>query len=94
MDTPEYEETDLTDCLESTLSVLTHELKQVELERRYATLPCIPCHPGELNQVFVNLSMNACQALTPPGRITLRSWHDATFVYVKLPTTATVSPPN
>ena len=84
VDTPEYEETDLIDCLESTLSVLTHELKNVALERKYGTLPSIPCHPGELNHLFANLLMNACQAVSPPGRITLRSWHDDTFAYVEI----------
>ncbi len=82
VDTPSYETADLSDCLESALTILTHELKDVAtIQREYQPLPQILCNPGELNQVFLNLLRNAGQALTPPGRITLKSWHDDGFVY-------------
>ncbi len=83
VDLHEYEETDPLICLESALSVLTHELKDVAtVERGYEKLPPIPCHPGELNQVFLNLLRNAGQELTSPGVIILKSWFDDEHVYV------------
>ena len=85
VDAPEYEVIDLTACLESALSIVNNELKYVAtIDKDHGKLPLIYCHSGQLNQVFLNLLTNAGQAVTPPGRITLRSWHDAGFVYVSV----------
>lgn len=50
--------------LESTLTVLQSELKKgVLVEKQFAGIPPVSCNPGEINQVFLNLIVNACQAL-------------------------------
>ncbi len=83
VDSDEYEETDPLLCLESALGMLTYEFKSVAtVERAYDLLPSIPCHPGELNQVFLQLLRNARQALNMPGVITVKSWFDDEFVAV------------
>ncbi len=83
IDSPEYEEADPTTCLESALNIVTNDLQQLAtVVRDIAPLPPISCHPGELNQVFMNILLNAGQAVTPPGTITLRSRHDDDFVFV------------
>ena len=83
VDAPEYEATDITTCLEDAFKMVRDELKDVaDIDKQYQKLPPVPCHPGQLNQVFLNLLLNAGQAVTPPGRITLKSRHDAGFVYV------------
>ena len=82
VDAPSYEMADLSACLESAVVILTHELNDVAvITKEYGKLPPILCNPGELNQLFLNLLRNAAQAVTPPGRITLRSWYDDGFVY-------------
>lgn len=54
----------LTEGLDSTLKVLQNELKQgINVNCLFEPIPPIHCNPGELNQVFLNLIMNACQAL-------------------------------
>jgi two-component system, NtrC family, sensor kinase len=59
------------------------ELQAVSsIEKEYGELPEIFCHPGQVNLVFMNLLINAGQAVTPPGRITLTSRHDDDYVYV------------
>ena len=85
IDAPEYEEADLISCLESALNIVTNEIKYVAtVVRETEPLPPVYCHPGQMNQVFMNLLLNARQALTPPGTITLRSGHDAGFVWVAI----------
>ena len=45
----------------------------ISLERRYGALPEVRCYPGRLNQVFLNLLMNACDALEDGGTITVKT---------------------
>ena len=83
VDAPEYEETDLTTCLESALNIVRNELKYVAtVVSEIKPLPPVPCHPGQMNQVFMNLLLNAAHAVTPPGVITLQTWHDEESVFV------------
>ena len=55
--------------LESTLLILKHRLKanqkrpEIDVAKQYGNLPEIPCYPGQLNQVFMNLLANAIDAL-------------------------------
>ena len=46
---------------------------QVEFLESYDDLPNVPCHPSELNQVFLNLLTNAMQAVGPKGTIWVAS---------------------
>jgi signal transduction histidine kinase len=64
----ELKTVDVHEGLESTLSVLRHELKyKVVVEKNYDNnLPEITCYPNQLNQVFINILMNAIQALDLP----------------------------
>jgi PAS domain S-box-containing protein len=87
LDTTEYEKADLTTCLEGALTIVSNELKYVAVvTKEYQPLPPILCHPGQLNQVFLNLLINAGHAVAdrPEGRITLRSRHDDGFVYASV----------
>ncbi|MCP4867445.1 MAG: histidine kinase [Proteobacteria bacterium] len=70
----EFRVTDLTDGLDITLSLLNHTIKgRIEVVRDYDDLPEVECSPGEINQVFMNLLSNACQAIEGPGTIWIRS---------------------
>ncbi|EXI81539.1 MAG: Sensor protein ZraS [Candidatus Accumulibacter appositus] len=74
----EWQVADLHACLESTLNVASHELRgSAEVVRQYGPLPALHCCPGQLNQVFMNLLLNAIQSLegagNGPGRIFLRT---------------------
>lgn len=53
--------------LDDTLSVLQSHIKaDVEIVRHYSQLPRVECYPRQLNQVFMNLLMNAIEALNHP----------------------------
>jgi two-component system, NtrC family, sensor kinase len=55
---------DLHRGLESTLNIVNHEIKyKADLQRHYGELPEVLCLPSELNQVFMNLLVNAAQAI-------------------------------
>ena len=85
VDVPEYELTDMTSCLESALTIAHSQLESVATFRReYESVPRILSHPGQLNQLFLNLLINAGQAIIAPGEITLRTWHDDSFVYASV----------
>jgi signal transduction histidine kinase len=68
---------DLHKGLESTLNIVWNDLKyRARVERRFGSLPLVDCHPGEINQVFMNLLLNAGHAIGERGTITLSSGHD------------------
>lgn len=78
-------DTNLLDGLESTLSVAASMLKgKVELIRHLTPLPPVRCVPGQINQVFMILLVNAIQAITAIGTIMLRSGFDVDGVWVEI----------
>ncbi|MCC4588657.1 sensor histidine kinase [Xanthomonas melonis] len=68
---------DLHAGLESTINIIWNELKyKVTLERNYADLPLVECLPSELNQVYMNMLLNAGQAIAERGTITVTTGRD------------------
>ena len=71
--------------LESTLNVVWNEIKyKADVVKEYGSLPAIECFPSQLNQVFMNLLVNAAHAIENHGRITLRTGHDENVVWVEV----------
>ncbi len=65
----------LEDLLETAINLTWNEIKyKAELIREYAQLPPIKCYPRLLTQVFVNLLVNACQAIEKQGKIWVRTF--------------------
>jgi signal transduction histidine kinase len=65
---------DLHKGLESTLNIARNELKvKAEIVREYGELPPIECLPSELNQVFMNLFINAAHAMATRGVLRIRT---------------------
>ncbi len=85
VDQAERKASDLNECLESTINIVWNELKyKVDLKREYGELPLVVCYPQQLNQVFMNLLMNAAQAIAEHGVITVRTWRDDGAVHVAI----------
>jgi two-component system, NtrC family, sensor kinase len=72
----EWGEEDLVRSLVSTIEVLGHEIKRkgIRIETRFQELPPVPCHPGKMNQAFLNILLNAVQACGPGGVIKVSTW--------------------
>jgi signal transduction histidine kinase len=74
MDQEELAEADLNDEIERTLTLMEPRCKNcIAIERDFEALPRVRCHAGQLNQAFLNLLMNACDAIGDRGRITVRT---------------------
>lgn len=74
LDEAERKPADLHEGLESTLTLAAHLLRnRVEVVRDYGELPQVDCFANQLNQVFLNMIVNAAQAIEGPGTITLRT---------------------
>jgi len=81
----EWQDADLNRGLESTLNVVWNELKyKVTIVRDLGELPLVRCIPAQLNQVFMNLLINAGQAIESAGTISLRSGQDGHYVWVEV----------
>ncbi len=62
----------INNCLESTLNMVWNELKyKATVLKEYGDIPEIKCFPQQLNQVFMNLLINASQAIEEKGEITI-----------------------
>ncbi|MEN8139606.1 MAG: response regulator [Thermodesulfobacteriota bacterium] len=72
--------------IEDTLVIARNTYKHhAVIEKQLAKLPQIPCLPDQLNQVFLNLIVNAAQSISPEtgkkgGLIVIRTWEEAQFV--------------
>lgn len=65
---------DINDAIDSTLALLDHQLRdRIEVVCDYEVLPGIECYANQINQVFMNLLVNASQAIQDRGRITVRT---------------------
>ncbi|GAB2180585.1 hypothetical protein DLREEDagrD3_08080 [Denitratisoma sp. agr-D3] len=85
VDEAQWQMADLNKGMESTLSVVWNELKyKAEVVRDYGDLPLVRCMPAQLNQVFMNLLVNAAQSIDDHGHIAVRSGLDGAWVWVEV----------
>ena len=81
----EWQYADLNACLESTLNIAWNELKyHCEVVRDYGEIPQVLCRPQQLNQVFLNLIVNAAQAIPDRGTVTVRTRAQGDRVIVEI----------
>jgi len=68
-DSAQHNYADLNHALATTLTVARTEYKyHAEIDTRFGELPQVNCNVGELNQVFLNLIVNAAHALAESGK--------------------------
>lgn len=80
--------------LDSTLNVVGSALKdKAEVHKEYGAIPEIECVPSQINQVFMNLLINAGQAIDGHGSITLRTGCDSINVWVEVQDSGCGIPP-
>ena len=85
VDSPDVQEEDINQLMDKTINVAWNELKyKTEVIREYAQIPMIPCYGGKLGQVFLNLLVNAAQAIEKSGTITVRTGQHDEHVWVEV----------
>ncbi len=84
-DSDEWHFANLHKCLDSTLSIVNNEIKyKADLVKEYGNLPDVECLASQLNQVFMNLLVNAAHAIKEHGTITVRTGRDGDEVWVDI----------
>ncbi|MBI4515383.1 MAG: GAF domain-containing protein [Deltaproteobacteria bacterium] len=94
LDEAECKPADLHEGLDSTLALITHLTKnRITVQRAYGQLPLLLCHANQLNQVFLNILVNATQAIDGPGTISIRTRAGPAAVVVEISDTGRGIPP-
>ncbi len=84
---------DINIGLESTINIVWNEIKyKAELVKEYGELPLTHCNISQINQVFMNLLVNAAQSIEKWGRITVKTWADEEDIYITVTDTGSGIP--
>ena len=87
MDRAAHQDIDVRDGLKSTLVMLSHKIKErgINVVKEFDhSLPTVPAHPAELNQVWTNLIDNAIYAMPEGGTLTVRTVREDGWVLVEI----------
>ena len=83
--TTEFVEMDVSKVIQETLNLLEHQLKKSAIEVKLTTesaLPPVKGNAGKLQQVFLNLFLNARDAMESGGTLTIRVWSEDGFARI------------
>lgn len=85
LDEAEFQEADIHEGLESTLTLLNHTIKdRVDVVKDYGDIGKIQCYPNRLNQVFMNVLNNASQAILDKGTISIKTTKENNKIYIRI----------
>jgi len=85
LDEAELQEADINKEIDLTLDLIRHETKnRIEIVKKYGKLPPVKCYPNMLNQVFMNILVNASHAIEGEGTITIDTSYKKKCLVVKI----------
>ncbi len=85
LDEAELKKADVHEGLEDTLTLIYHDIKHnIEVKRNYGDLPPVSCYPGKLNQVFLNILINAKQAIKGKGTIEITTYTKQNNIFIAI----------
>jgi len=85
VDESTWQHANLEQGMDSTLNVVANEIKyKAKVVREYAGIPDVECMPSQINQVFMNMLVNAAQAIEKDGTITVRSGTSGDEVWMEV----------
>ncbi len=85
LDAAEVCDADINEAIDVTLSLLTHEHKgRIEIKKEYGEIPLIKCYLSKLNQVFMNILVNACQAVDEKGEIVIKTVSEGDMISIEI----------
>ena len=83
LDEAEFQKVDIHSGLDDTLALIQNDIKEsVTITKQYGPVPKIYCNPGQLNQVFLNMIINANQAIRKEGNILVKTYVKDGKVYI------------
>jgi two-component system NtrC family sensor kinase len=92
-DEPELNFVDINSCIESSLNMVWNEIKyKAEVIKELGMIPETLCFAQQLNQVFMNILVNASQAIEDRGEIRIRSWNENGSIFVAISDTGSGIP--
>jgi two-component system NtrC family sensor kinase len=88
-----YKDADINECIESTINIVWNELKyKADIKKEYGEIPRTRCYIHEINQIFVNLLVNASHAIEKYGEIVIKTWYDNEKIYISVSDTGSGIP--
>ncbi|MDP4093461.1 MAG: ATP-binding protein [Bacillota bacterium] len=85
LDQAEFQEANINEGIKSVL-ILTSNLwkRKIKIHEEYGSVPMVKCFPGLLNQVFMNIIVNAIQSIEDTGDIFIKTWSDESMLVVSI----------
>ncbi len=84
------QEADINKGIEQTLNMVNNEIKYIAtVNKEFSELPPVECYPQQINQVFMNILVNAAQAMEEQGVINISTKAENGFVEIKISDTGT-----
>ncbi len=94
IDQSDHSMADINQCLDDTLNIIWNELKyKCTVKKEYGDLPQTLCYPQQLNQVFMNLLVNAAHAIETKGEIVITTRASETEITIAIADTGGGIPP-
>jgi len=85
LDEADLKEVNVHDGLKSTIKLLNHEIKdKITIKEEFGDLPLVQCYPNLLNQVFMNILMNAIQSISGKGVIKIKTLHASDIIKISI----------
>ncbi len=85
LDEADYQKANIHDGLDSTLTLINYEMKdRITVNKNYGEIPEINCYPNQLNQVFMNIIMNAIASIEKDGVITIKTFTEGNDLVVQI----------
>jgi signal transduction histidine kinase len=83
LDEAELKRVDIHESLEATLRLVQHQFKdRIEVVRNFSQIPAIVCYPSRLNHVFLNILVNAGEAIKGNGKIGISTFQKDHKIHV------------
>lgn len=91
LDEAELKRIDIHEGIDSTIRLLSRYYSSggILLRKEYCDLPLVTCYAGQLNQVWMNLLVNAAQAIPQHGEVSLSTRLEEDWVIVEISDTGT-----
>jgi two-component system NtrC family sensor kinase len=94
VDKAELEHANINEGIESTLNIVWNEIKyKAEVIKDLGDIPLVKCYPQRLNQVFMNILVNAVQAIEDKGEIRITTRADNGYIEIRISDTGMGIPP-